>query len=823
MYPYLTDDFLTPYSQKKPSFTEIGEFVYYRTYSRWIESEKRREDWWETVARAVNYNVGLILKKKPDYPLHKIRREAEELYDNMYNLRLFLSGRTTYIGGTEVADKCGFSNFNCTGLVLDCFEDYSELFTLLMLGAGVGFRILPEDVAKFPSYRTNVSIEFKPYEPVPKDMRLEYTAITAHQDDKSKLTLIVGDSKEGWSQSIEYYFRILYHPMYRSIQKIEFDLNNIRPKGERLKTFGGTASGSGSMHVMLEKIHYVMKHANGKLKPIDALDISNIIGENVTSGGIRRTAQLSLFDPDDTEVLHAKSNIYTQNEEGDWVPNSQLIHRRISNNSILFRKKPSKKQLKELIHSIRITGEPGFINEKEMLRRNPNAKLTNPCFRGDMKLRTDKGDIPFSELDGKTVKIINNKGRATKSRVWKSGEREIWEIKTKTKSIYCTNDHVFLTNNGEVQAKDLLGCILYGHDGQFLVHSKINEVISVSNTKEIASVYDFCEPITHWGIVEGFVAHNCGEITLDDKQCCNLFPVNVFGYCNYRNNRYHLNKRQLYQAMTIGARASIRMTLVELDFHEWMEKQNRDRLIGVSLMGWQDMVEAMNLTHEQEEELQSILRDIVHKAGQDYAKELGINVPILMTCEKPDGTIALLPTVSSGIHWSHSPYYIRRVRINTTDPLCKVAEELGWPVYPEVGQTEENCSTKVIEFPVKSPVKRTKYDVSAIEQLENYQRFMKNYVDMNASITISVQDHEWEGVEDWLFEHWDDVVGITFMSLDNHTYALAPYEAITEEEYINRKEQMKPFDKSILTQYELEQYEGELLEECEAGGACPIR
>lgn len=97
---------------------------------------------------------------------------------------------------------------------------------------------------------------------------------------------------------------------------------------------------------------------------------------------------------------------------------------------------------------------------------------------------------------------------------------------------------------------------------------------------------------------------------------------------------------------------------------------------------------------------------------------------MLATTIKPEGTLSLLPTVSSGIHYSHSAYYIRRVRISASDPLCRVCEELGYPVLPEVGQDPDDPTTKVIEFPVQAPAGRVKADVSAIEQLENYKLFI---------------------------------------------------------------------------------------------------
>ena len=154
--------------------------------------------------------------------------------------------------------------------------------------------------------------------------------------------------------------------------------------------------------------------------------------------------------------------------------------------------------------------------------------------------------------------------------------------------------------------------------------------------------------------------------------------------------------------------------------------------------------------------------------------------------------------MSSGVHYSHSPYYIRRVRITATDPLCRTCEELGYPVLPEVGQDPKDPTTKVLEFPVKAHAGRVKGNVTAIEQLENYKMFMEHYVDHNCSITVHVRENEWEDVEQWVWDHWGDVVALSFLSCDDSFYALLPYEEIDQAEYERRKAEMSPFNPALL-------------------------
>lgn len=312
----------------------------------------------------------------------------------------------------------------------------------------------------------------------------------------------------------------------------------------------------------------------------------------------------------------------------------------------------------------------------------------------------------------------------------------------------------------------------------------------------------------------------CGEILLDSKGMCNLTTVNCFAFVRMNGT---LDRAGLFYAQRLSARAGYRMTVVDLELPKWDLVQKRDRLIGCSLTGWQDMVNAIKFTKEEEVILLQELRQIAIEESQAYAESLGLESPLLVTTVKPEGTLSQLPTVSSGVHYAHSPYFIRRVRINAHDPLVKVCEELGYPIYPEVGQNEKTCTTKVLEFPVKAPDGRTKYNVSAIEQLENYKMFMDHYVDHNCSITVHVRENEWELVEEWIWNNWDEVVAVSFLSLDDNFYALLPYEEIKEEEYEKRLAEIKDFIPSLLTKYESKEINIDIgTDGCE-GGVCPVR
>ncbi|QUH19833.1 ribonucleoside-triphosphate reductase, adenosylcobalamin-dependent [Alkaliphilus sp. B6464] len=681
----LTDEFISKYKHQLSPLNQLGNFVYYRTYSRWLPEEGRREYWWETVRRAVEYNCSLVPTR---------REEAERLFDNVYNLRQFLSGRTFWVGGTSVAQNYPMSNYNCSFLVIDSFEAFRDLFYLLMIGSGVGARVLKDDVKNLPKIRTDYEIIHKDYSPIPSNGREDNTSLQFSYNNTVKIT--VGDSKEGWIQSLDFFFKLLYSNEYRNIKTIIVDYDHVRPKGAKLKSFGGTASGHSSLKNMFYKIDKVIKNnkkINGsgkvKLRPIDCLDIANIIGENVVVGGVRRTAEMILIDADDQQCIEAKSNLYKQ-IDGQWIVDEKIIHRQMSNNSIYYTKKPTREKLHWQIQQMRYSGEPGWVNSEAAAKRRPNMNGVNPC----------------------------------------------------------------------------------------------------------------------------------GEILLDSQGLCNLTTINVLAFVKDDGT---LDLEGIKEAQRLSVRAGYRMTCVELELSHWDQVQQRDKLVGCSMTGWQDMVNATSMTRGEQAKLLNILRKSARDEVDLYAREIGQNPPLLVTTVKPEGTLSQLPTVSSGVHYSHSPYYIRRIRVSSHDPLVKVCEELEYPVYPEVGQDWETCSTKVVEFPVKAPIGKTKYDISAIEQLENYKLFMENYVDHNCSITVHVRNQEWEEVEEWIWNNWDDVVALSFLALEDNFYQLLPYEAIDEEEYNERISKMKPFIPSLISKYEKQEMDLDIGDDGCENGICPVR
>lgn len=679
----LREEFLKSYPDFPPHMENLAKLVYYRTYSRWLPEEGRRETWKETCARAVEYNCSLAPTSA---------YEAQRLFDNMFNLKQFISGRSLWIGGSEASKKTKLANFNCSFVVIDSIKSLCDLFYLLMVGTGVGVRILPSDVNELPRFRQNVILHHQYNKHSTKQKGRENTYV---ETDGDMRIIHIGDSKEGWVDALKAYLLCFVEPDAPS--HIMLDYTEIRVKGATLSNFGGTASGYESIMDMFTKIHRVIqeglfssKPVNGKLRPIHCLDICNLIGQNVVVGGVRRTAEIAIIDPHDEECVHAKDNIQPGME-----------HRYMSNNSIFQEERPSREKIHELFNSIRTSGEPGIINVAEAKRRRADFAGVNPCC----------------------------------------------------------------------------------------------------------------------------------EIILPPNAVCNLTTVNMVAFADKQGN---VDWDSLEEAFVLSARAGYRMTCVDLELEGWNVAHHRDRLTGCSMTGWQDFIAKMsNDTFVRAGGKAGILkwlRNVIHEAGEDIASELKTPVPLLMTALKPEGSLSLVANgVSPGVHWQHSPYFIRRIRVNAHDPLALTAKELGWQIHPEVGQDMETATTLVIDFPVHSPSEVTKADIPAVEQLKEYILFQKFYTDMNTSNTITVKPDEWEEVEDFVYNHWDDMLGVTFLELNSTYYPLMPYEECTKEEYEELKSKMKPFDPDLLNAMELSSRnmgkEFEILDdraEC-SQGVCPIR
>lgn len=632
----------------------LGEFVYLRTYARWIEKENRRETWIETVDRYLSFmreNLGDKLTEE----------EYAEVREAILKQEAMPSMRLLQFAGAP-ARRCNATAYNCSYIAPTQIADFGEVLYLSACGCGVGFSAESKNIEQLPQIKAQTGVVLK--------------------------THVVEDSKEGWANALVHGMQTWY-----SGKDVQFDYSGIRAAGTRLKTMGGKASGPDPLRSLLDFTRArILARQNRRLRNIDAHDILCKIGEAIVSGGVRRSAMISLSDLDDDVIRHSKDGAFYNTEP----------QRMLANNSAVYEQKPTSEEFMEEWMALMKgrTGERGIFNRGSLVGQTPKRRLDN------------------------------------------------W---------------------------------------------------------------------TKAGLLEGNVfqapvgTNPCGEIILRSKQFCNLSEVIA-----RRNDTLETLKKKIRIAAILGTYQS---SLTNFNYlsKEWQDNCASERLLGVSVTGQWDSPES------RKPENLAALREEAVAMNKKYAKRFGINASTAVTAVKPSGTVSQTVNCASGMHPRHSEYYIRRIRITATDALFKMLKDQGVPHHPEVGQTEENANTFVIDFPVKSP-KSSVYnnDLSAIEQLEYWKVVKENYTEHNPSVTISIGEDEWVGVANWLYNNWELIGGLSFLPRMNHAYRLAPYEEITKEKYEELAKRFENIDYSKIVAYELRDETEQAKELACAGGTCEI-
>jgi ribonucleoside-diphosphate reductase alpha chain len=236
----------------------------------------------------------------------------------------------------------------------------------------------------------------------------------------------------------------------------------------------------------------------------------------------------------------------------------------------------------------------------------------------------------------------------------------------------------------------------------------------------------------------------------------------------------------------------------------WRQNAEEEALLGVSMTGTEGH-EVLNGSKGKEMQIEWLdeLRKLAVLVNRREAKRIGINPAAAVTTVKPSGTVSQLTGTSSGLHSWYDEFYLRRVRMSATDPICKFLEDAGIPSEIDF----YNDRAKVFSFPFAAPEGAiTRNDRTAIEQLENWLVFKEHWTEHNPSVTVSVGVDEWDEVREWVYEHFDQITGLSFLPKedDDHTYVQAPYESITQKQFDELTEKMPEVNWDFLALYETE-------------------
>jgi ribonucleoside-triphosphate reductase (thioredoxin) len=297
-----------------------------------------------------------------------------------------------------------------------------------------------------------------------------------------------------------------------------------------------------------------------------------------------------------------------------------------------------------------------------------------------------------------------------------------------------------------------------------------------------------------------FGCNPCSEIILRPYQFCNLSEVVVRA-----SDTQQTLTEKVRLATILG---TFQSTLTDFKYLRkvWRKNTEDERLLGVSLTGIMDNDMMAGKSAHLGKNIGATLNALKEQAiktNAAMAKQLDIPQSAAITCVKPSGTVSQLVDSASGIHARHNPYYIRTVRGDNKDPITQFLVSEGIPAEPDVMKPD---STTVFSFPMKSPnsaVCRT--DMDAIEQLELWLQYQRHWCEHKPSVTISVKENEWMAVGSWVYDHFDEVSGISFLPFSEHTYKQAPYQDIDEDTYRELLTQMpKSVNWSMLQEFEKE-------------------
>jgi ribonucleoside-triphosphate reductase len=311
-----------------------------------------------------------------------------------------------------------------------------------------------------------------------------------------------------------------------------------------------------------------------------------------------------------------------------------------------------------------------------------------------------------------------------------------------------------------------------------------------------------------------FGTNPCSEIILRPYQFCNLTECVVRATDSIEDL-----ERKVKLATILG---TIQSSFTKFPYLRkvWQKNTEEERLLGVSLTGIMDNPLMTSANAGLEKTLEH-LRSVAVATNAEWAERLGIPASAAITCVKPSGTVSQLVDSASGIHARHSPYYIRTVRGDNKDPLTKFMIDQGIPSEPCVFKGD---TTTVFSFPVKSPTNAvTRNDMTAIEQLETWLTYQRHWCEHKPSVTISVRDSEWLDVGAFVYKHFDEMSGVSFLPHSDHTYQQAPYQDCTKGQYEELLEFMPTsIDWTKLSEYEQEDNTVAMQTMACSGDACEI-
>jgi len=916
----------------------LSKLIIFMKYSKYLESEHRRETWEELCDRAKSFLIST-------YPL--LKDEITYNIDNFIKTKKVLSSMRLLQFSGPAIERSPIRAFNCSYLPVDHWLAFPETMFLLLSGTGVGYSVQHGHIKHLPEI---------------------------HKSNKTR-RFLVADTIEGWADAV----KMLMKSYFFNKPMPVFDFSDIRPKGSPLKTSGGKAPGPEVLKTCLHNIQTILdrKNIGDQLTSLEVNDIQCFIANAVLAGGVRRSSCIAFFDIDDDEMLSCKTGMW-------WETNPQ---RSMANNSaVIVRHKVTENDFKKLWGKIQAsgTGEPGvyFTNDFNM--------LSNPCVSGDTEILTDNGYVRIDSVVDTNVNVWNGFEWSTVTPKITGHSQPMLKVEfSDGRSLNCTTYHNFHIAQGYrgtskiVKAKDLkIGDNLIKHSFPVIEHGiemehaytngfvsaegmELNRSLSVYKPKEMCiprlniktckwrdsngrfnvklkdqpcskslvpfeynlksklewlsglfdgdgcelkegglqlvsvnhdfiydlqkmlstigiqskitlaneagdrlmpdgrggerlypcqetkriligsiqmqelkrlglscerlkfnktpqrdasrfvsvtkitkiddadTVYCFNEPKRHTVIFNGLLTGQCVEASLRPFTLCNLTEINMGTVVDQADFEERARSAAFIGTLQAGL----------TNFHYlrpiWKTNTEKDALLGVSQTGTAS--EYINSL-----DLRSGALTVLDE-NERVAKMIGINTAARCCLAKPSGTASIVLGTSSGVHAWHSPFYIRRVRINKQEPIYKYLKS----TIPELLEDEvfKPNTEAVLSVPIKAPEGAiTRKDESAIDLLKRVKKYHDEWIKPshrrgdnthNVSCTVNIRPGEYEAVGKWMWENRNSYNGIaTLPHFDpqesenwKNIYPQLPFEEIGEEEYLRLSAFIKDIDLTQVLEY----------------------
>lgn len=749
--------------------SDLSEFVLNSHYSQ-VDQDPTNGQTLETWEQSVKRVMDMHRCKYKDYD---VATEIDEVEAFMLDKRLLGSQRALQFGGTPILEK-NARMYNCCATYLNRPRAFQEIMWTLLCGTGAGFSVQKHHIAQLPC--------------------IQQIPVNAEQ-----VIVIVEDSIEGWADAagklLSTYFT-QQQPFPEFFGKlIHFDLSYIRPKGAPIRNINGKAPGSEPLRIALEKIKNCILYpasqrcpARTQLTPLECYDIIMILANAVVSGGVRRSATISLFSEDDNEMMTAKT--------GNWF--IEHPERGRSNNSVVLLKKDlTREKLATAIQRVKEFGEPGIVLSDSY------EALFNPCVPEDTWILTSKGLIQVKDLINTPFEaLVHGVAYPSHTGFVFTGVKQVYKLTTKDGlTIQATKDHKIMNGNGNwiplgnFQINDKIAI----HDHQVEEGKHLCDTIAKITEGPIVNVYDATVEEIHAFVANGIILHNCVEIGLygyneqghSGFEMCNLCEINMKKVTN--------NKDFLAVCRAASILGTLQAGYTDFAYLGAVTESivRKEALLGVSMTGLCD-----NPDLAFDAKLQRAGASVVKEINREFAPRLGINISARTTAVKPAGSTSCLLETASGIHPHHSQYYFRRVQANKTDPALQFFKKIN-PRAVRHSQWSTSGRDDVITFCCKvGDSVLTKQKIDAVQLLsmvkltqdnwiltgKNPELCVKPWLSHNVSNTIQVASDQWDYVIDFILQHKESFAGLSFLPQSGDLdYPQAPFQAILFEDELVKK------------------------------------